>query len=146
MAKKKKEEIKDFIIPKGEPVKEPLPFALTAEEIRTVAIQAADFSAELIKIKAQMREVSAGYKLRLKNIQGELDQRMLLIAKGIEDREVDCHLVLNKATEKTEFWYEGKILKIRDTTPEDRQKEMPFLRKKTGIDFKVASANDREEL
>jgi hypothetical protein len=136
--------------PKGELVTEILPFELTQEEIAAMGSNAGDQSAALTELKAEFKAVRSDFKGKIDTLQSELDLNLGCIKKGTEDREVQCTKVHVKSSDTVQFWYDGEMLKERPATDLDRQKAMPFLRKKKEepqfngmvIDHKMAAAGD----
>jgi hypothetical protein len=155
--KKASEEKKPVVkkVPKGELVSELLTFDLTQSEVAEKGGIAADQSAELSKITAEFKAVRSEFKGKIDGLAKELNATLCCIKKGSEEREVECTKVFVKDQDLVQFWYEGKMLKERPALDTDRQKAMPFLRKKKEeaeaqtfngmvIDHKMAAAGDKE--
>ncbi len=120
--------------PKGELVKEVLTFDLTEAEIVEKAESAGSLSTELTELKAEFKAARSDFTGKINAVACDLDKLLKCIDGGTEDREVECTKVHDAKEDTVQYWYDGKMLKERPASDSDRQKAMPFLRKKKEVE------------
>lgn len=101
-----------------------LTFKLTQAERAQRGEHAAKCSVELEQMIADFAQVKKSWTEKIKRIEGAMYRHLDAIAKGQEERAVECQSYRNFDLNRVEFWHKGEMMHARDMTPEDRQESL----------------------
>lgn len=135
--------------PKGTKVNEVIDFDLTDKQRSEKGLLAAQLMREADEVTKEKADANKSWNSTIKAKTNRVHELLTQIERGVEPREVECTMVKNYDKGDVEFWLDGKKLKNREMTHDERQTsfdeaEQPAPQRK-GRKLSVAPEQSPEE-
>lgn len=121
MAKNKKE---DIVTPEGATMNRVLSLPLSDAEKAKRADLLAEMQIELVSVEDTKKNAAAGFNAKIKEARKAINNLSRQVRDGLEEKNVECTVVMNYEANEVEYWFEGKVVEKRDMVPEDRQQDL----------------------
>lgn len=118
----------------GKKIPKRLPCNLTLSEVEERANRCAQLTTQYEEIEAEAKDISAGYKERLKDLRALKSEMAKQVNTGQEERLVDC-------IEHLEFMRGVVVLRRTDTYDAVSEREMTYEEKQLNLPLEYEESN-----